>query len=341
MTPRRNTLLATVATLLLPVAMQFTLARAQAQTGADAPEGLIPTQMLIRPDSKQEVVPMAQNLVLELDKRTTSFTSLQRVQPNGTQIALLIDDGLSRSAGIQLNDIKQFIQSLPAGTELLIGYMQNGRVLTAAPFSTDRQAALAALRLPQGVPGESASPYFCLSDFVKHWPGSSEEGGAIHEGKARFVLMITNGVDPYNGSTSILNQDSPYVQSAVYDAQRAGVAVSSIYYRDAGFRGGRGSFSGQSYLQQVADGTGGDLYYEGLGSPVSLAPFFKQFMHAISETYVGTFGADAQGGGREHLLRAKLTSTGPKLKFRYPDEIRPGNREANLPSTAMAAPAQE
>src|ERR1019366_7389880 len=40
--------------------------------------------------------------------------------------------------------------------------------------------------------------------------------------KARFILMLTNGVDPYNGSTSIMNQGSAYVDNAIADAQRRG-----------------------------------------------------------------------------------------------------------------------
>ena len=143
-------------------------------------------------------------------------------------------------------------------------------------------------------------------------------------------MMLTNGVDPYNGSTSIANQDSPYVRTAQEDAQRAGVAVSSIYYSDAGFRG-RGSFSGQSYLQQVADATGGRLYNEGPINPVSLTPFFKEFAHDLSETYVATFNADPMAGGRDHLVRVKMNSTVPKLKLRHPDEVRPGNREGAAP----------
>jgi hypothetical protein len=293
--------------------------------------------MLVRSDAKGAVIPNAQSLTLELDRHQTPVVSLNHVQPSGTQVALLIDDGLSRSAGIQLNDLKAFLMGLPAGTEVLVGYMQNGTVRIASPFSTDHQAAIAALRLPMGIPGQSASPYFCLSEFVKQWPSQSEEGGTLRQGKARFVMMITNGVDPYNGSDSITNQNSPYVAAAVNDAQRAGVAVSSIYYRDAGFRGGRASFSGQGYLQQVADGTGGEAYFEGTGSPVSLAPFLDQFTHAISETYVATFSADGQAGGREHLVQVKLKSNGPNLKLRAPSEIRPGNRESALETTAMVA----
>jgi len=175
-----------------------------------------------------------------------------------------------------------------------------------------------------GLAGASASPYFCLSDFVKNWPSNAEnQSGASSQQpthKARIVLMITNGVDPYNGSTSILNQDSPYVASAITDAQRAGVPVYSIYYGDTGFRRGRGSFSGQSYLLQVAQGTGGTTYYQGTGNPVSLIPFLKQFQNALAETYVATFPVDAN----KKLVSLKLSTTLPRTKVNAPQQVRPG-----------------
>ena len=312
---------------LLPLSAAILVGGAQAQQ-----EGLLPTQALIRPESKQNILPTSTALTLKLNDKVTPVLSLTQVTPATAQVALLIDDGLSRSAGVQLNDLRDFATNLPPATELLVGYMSNGRIEVLVPFTTDHAAAAAKIRIPTGIPGISASPYFCLSDFVKHWPGSDESSssleGAPRSTKARFAMMITNGVDPYNGSTSVLNQDSPYVQTAINDAQRAGVAVSSIYYRDSGFRGGSASFSGQSYLQQVSDGTGGEAYYQGTFNPVSLTPFFKQFVAAISDTYIVSFNADARGGGRDHLDRFKVDSNVPKLKFRHPDEVRPGNRES-------------
>jgi hypothetical protein len=257
--------------------------------------------------------------------------------PSGVQVALLIDDGLSRSAGIQLNDLKGFAEDLPPGVEVFVGYMRNGTVEQVVPFTTDHAQAANAVRLPLGTPGISASPYFCLSEFVRHWPGAGasfgDRGPAENDGpsgpqKARFVLMVTNGVDPYNGSTSILNQDSPYVAAAAVDAQRAGVVVSSVYYSDAGFRG-RGSFSGQSYLAQVAEATGGMEYNEGPINPVALKPYFQEFAHDLSETYVATFPADAGKGGKEHLIRLKMSTNVPKLKLRYAQNVRPGNLESS------------
>jgi hypothetical protein len=143
--------------------------------------------------------------------------------------------------------------------------------------------------------------------------------------KARFIVMITDGVDPYNGSTSINNQDSPYVATAVTDAQRAGVAVYAIYFPDAGIRGGRADFSGQSYLQQITEATGGVNLWEGVGSPVSTAPFLSIFQRALGETYVATFNAPASSKPERDLVRVKFSA--PKVKLHAPEAVRVGNLE--------------
>ena len=303
--------------MILVYASLFALAAAATAQS----EGPVPTQALVRATSRADMVPTASSITLEVNSKATAITSFQAVPPSAIQVALLIDDGLSRSAGIELSDIRDFATSLPADVQLLVGYMSNGRVEILVPFTADHAAAAAKIRTPTGMPGQSASPYFCLSDFVKHWPVNTAAP------KARFVIMLTNGVDPYNGSVSLSNQDSPYVAAAALDAERAGVAVSSIYYRDAGYGGSAASLSGQSYLQQVSNATGGEAYYQGEMSPISLTPFFKQFVHAISETYVVTFAADASAGGREHLVRLKMSTSMPKMKLRHPDQIRPGNME--------------
>ena len=279
-------------------------------------EGPASTQALISLDSKTPQTPTAQNFTVKVNNRNTPLTSIAPVRPGGAQVALLIDDGLRQSVGRNLGDLKNFVKSLPPATEIFIGYMQNGRVQPVQEFTTDYAAAANSLRLPLGTAGISASPYFCLSDFSKRWPASST--GETH--KARFVMMITNGVDPYNGSTSITNQNSQYVVNTINDAQRAGIAVYSIYYTDAGFRGG--SFSGQSYLAQVAEGTGGRAYFQGTGNPVSMTPFLKEFSDAIAETYVVTFNAPAN----KELVPFKASTNLPGTKVRAPEQVRPGNQ---------------
>jgi hypothetical protein len=299
-------------------------------------EGMVPTQALVTVEAKSQPPASAANLTIQLDGKKMPLSSWTPVAPGQVQVALLIDDGLRESVGRNLSTLKEFVNAMPAGVEVLVGYMENGRVLASQGFTTNHAAAAAALRLPEGMPGQSASPYFCLSDFVKHWPGagggtstSDPAGGTIMRGdangsaKARFVLMITNGVDPYNGSTSLANQDSPYVKTAITDAQRAGVPVYSIYFTDAGIRGQSAAFSGQSYLQQVADATGGRNYYEGMGNPVDMTPFLKEFTASIGRTFIAGFEAPAKG---RDLVRLKVTSA-PKAKLRSPEAVQPGNME--------------
>ena len=280
-------------------------------------EGPVPTTALIQVQSKNNTPLNSAALKLEVNGHAAEIASVTPVAKDGAQVAILIDDGLRTSFAIQNKELAQFLTSLPPNVQVLVGFMENGTVrYQGGGFTTNHEAAAQQLRIPFGSPGMSASPYFCLSDFVKHWPGRGDA--------ARMVLMITNGVDPYNGSTSPLNQDSPYVQAAQDDAQRAGVAVYSIYWGDAGFRGGRGSFSGQSYLNQVADATGGKSFYQGRITPPSIAPYLNQFRNSIMESYLVTFNASANREKKNTLTSIKIKSEQAGVKIHAPQAVHPG-----------------
>jgi hypothetical protein len=296
------------------------LATATLCAGAqDVQEGPVPTAAIINVHSKNGTPLDPAMLKLQVNRHDSPITSVTPVAPGSTQVAILIDDGLRGSFGLQIDDFKHFITALAPGTKVLIGYMQNGMVRSEGGFTANHDEAIDQLRITSQVAGVSASPYFCLSEFVKHWP-SNETG-------ARFVLMITNGVDPYNGSTSILNQDSPYVTQAQEDAQRAGVAVYSIFYGETNTRGARGSFSGQSYLEQVAEATGGDSFYQGTIPPPSFAPYLGEFQKAINESYIISFPALPPRGKHDTLDQLKLTSSQPGVKVRAPEQVKPGTVE--------------
>ena len=282
-------------------------------------EGPVSTTALFSAESKNNAPLLASSLKLQVNGHETPITSINQISTAKAQIAILIDDGLRGSFGIQIQDIKEFIDQLPAGAQVFVGYMQNGDIQSDMHgFTTDHMAAINTIRIPMSNAGISASPYFCLSNFVKQWP-SNQPG-------PRFVLMLTNGVDPYNGSTSIMNQDSPYVQTAQNDAERAGVAVYSIYYGDRGMRGGSAYLSGQSYLQQVADGTGGQLLSGGI-TPVTLKPFMNDFLKYINETYTVNFLASSTRERQDTLVPIKLKTSQNGVKLRAPEAVHPGVTE--------------
>ncbi len=202
----------------------------------------------------------------------------------GLQLLLLMDDSSNTDLGTQLSDLKSFITKLPAGTEIAVGYMRNGTVLYAQEFTKDHAAAAQKLRLPLGSPGANASPYFSLVELFKNW--------APINGR-REILMISDGIDRY-GETG---PDNPYVLRALERAQRAGVSVSSIYWNGVGHYGH--SFYrlnwGQNYLAQLADGTGGEAYWQGFGNPVSFGPYLDDFAGRLGHQYLLTYRPKPQG----------------------------------------------
>ena len=314
---------------LLPVAL-LSLSSLILCLAADAQiEGPVPTQALVNVDAKSTPPASASVLTVSVNDHKEPLSSFTPVLPGKAQVALLIDDGLRESVGREIDNLRHFVTTLPPGVEILIGYMRYGSVVAEQSFTTDHASAASAIHLPNGIAGMSASPYLCLSDFVKKWPASGSssvndlDASSVH--KARFVLMLSNGVDPYNGSTSVMNQDSPYVAAAIKDAQRAGVVVYSIYFGDAGMGGGSVNFSGQGYLSELTQGTGGTNYYEGTGNPVSMAPFLHMFQGAIAETYVATFNAPASRNPERDLVRVKFSA--PNTKLHAPEEVRVGNQE--------------
>ncbi len=197
------------------------------------------------------------------------------------ELFIFIDDSSRSDLGRQLDDIRKFINIQPASTKIGVAYMRNGTALIAQDLTTDHALAAKALRLPIGIDGAEASPYFALSDLVKHhWQASDAR---------RSVLMVTDGIDRYYGAGDL--QD-PYLDEAIDDALRAGVMVSAIYNPDAGHFGHSywQTYWGQIYLSHLADETGGEGYYIGFTGPaVAFAPYLDDEANRLTHQYLLTF----------------------------------------------------
>jgi hypothetical protein len=236
-----------------------------------------------------------------------------RGERSGLQLVVLLDDSSTGNLGLQLNDIKTFMTGLPPTTQVALGYMRNGTPNLVQNFTTDHAQAVKALRLPTGISGSNGSPYFCLSDLVKHWPGGDSN-------VRREVVMVTDGVDRYSGGH--FDPEDPYVQAATSDAQRAGVIVYSIYYRGAGRfdRNALVTDGGQNYLTQLSGSTGGKVYLEGLGNPVSFAPFLSDIQRKLQNQYELSFVSTAKPG----LQSISVKTTQPNTKLEWPSRVQVG-----------------
>jgi hypothetical protein len=226
----------------------------------------------------------------------------------GLELFIVLDDGLSTSVGSQLGDLQKFISAQPATTAIGIGYMRDGTVLVAQDPTTDHARAAKALRIPIGARGISASPYLSIADLIKKWPARQER---------REILMISDGVDSLYGG----GPDNMYVDQAVEAAQKAGVIVFSIY------AGGAGHFGhsfwrtnwGQNYESQLSDQTGGESYYQGLGSPVSFTPYLQDLAQKLNHQYLLEFAAKPEK--KAGLAKIKLTTEVPNAELVAADKF--------------------
>jgi hypothetical protein len=240
--------------------------------------------------------------VVRLQRLTGDFADMQ--------LFVLLDDSTrSFSLGNHLSELKTFLESLPATTQVAIGYMRNGTFGLAQPFTTDHQKAASALRLPVAMPGENGSPYFALSDLAKHWPSNESTD-------RRAVLMMTDGVDRYYNTGTI---NDPYVDEAIHDALKDGMLVYSIYLRGAGLYGRSGAVTNfaQSRLIEVSEETGGHAYFQGFTDPVTISPFLSDFKNRLENQYQVTIEVLSKNGDQPVKLRTEV----PGLRIEAPTHI--------------------
>jgi hypothetical protein len=209
--------------------------------------------------------------------KTTDWIPLQGDHAE-LELFLLLDDASGSSLGSQLEDLRRFINSQPATSRIGVGYMRNGTVDIVQNLTDDHAQAAKSLRLPLGLAGVNASPYFSVTDLIKRWPQVPVR---------REILMISDGIDRYGpGGAS-----DPYVDQTVEQAQRAGIIIFSIYTPGEGHFGH--SFWrinwGQNYLSQLSDETGGESFYLGSEAPVSFSPYLDDLGHRLLRQYLLTF----------------------------------------------------
>jgi hypothetical protein len=190
------------------------------------------------------------------------------------ELAIVIDDSTRiDSIGNQISDIGNFIKAQPKTCGVAVFYASNGTVQAASQFSTDHEAVAKSVRLPFGNVAAYSSIYLSIMDLIKRWPVT---------GARREMLLIADGIDRFRGDPF-----SPDVDSAIERAQRAGVMIHTLYASGVG-RFSRNMFQvnyGQSNLAKVADGTGGEAFFQGLQTPISFAPFLEQLNVVLNNQY--------------------------------------------------------
>jgi len=268
-------------------------------TAAAAP-GQQAGHLIVSAEPKDHELPVLQadDISVEVDHEPARVVSWTPFTGDRTQLQLyiVIDDADSTQLSLQFGDLKHFIASQPASTQIGLAYLRYGTAQIAQAPTADHARAADALRLPLAESGIDASPYIALADLIKKWPPA--------EGR-REMLVIMSGIDPYYQSPDLFD---PYLAQAIETAQKAGIVVSSVYYANAG-HSGHSFFRvtwGQNYLSMLDEELGGEFYWQGLSSPISFQPFLTEFSGWLQHQYLLT--VETAAAGKPELKAVRVTT---------------------------------
>jgi len=217
------------------------------------------------------------------DGRLQRIISVDRGAQSPIILAVLIQDDLVSRVGLELRGIKGFIQGLPNGSRVMTAYMSVGSLRVTQDFTADRALAARSLRIP--VASSSGSPFSPYEQAMAAFRRfDSQPPGR------RMVLMISDGLDLSHGLRSASPMMSMYLDQAIEDAQRRGIAVFGFYAPSVGLtsRSHLAINFGQGCLNRIADETGGDAFFTGTDF-VSFDRYFKEMTDLLGRQWLITY----------------------------------------------------
>lgn len=233
------------------------------------------------------------DIAVKLDNRPADIVRWKLVTGSdpGMQLIFLFDARSRSYLDRRIPSLAKFVEALPPSASVGVAYMENGKSVMVGPLTTDH--ALTAKSLFAVVPEATGSPYFCLSDLAKHWPSQQPAS-------SRVVVMLTDGADPYNSSGVVAD---PFVDSAIQDAQKAGLVVYSVFVPEHDVE----PLGGELHMQGVARQTGGQFYALNDESPAMFDNLVQALYQSLSRQYLLTL-ATPKPGWQKVSVQSKLSS---------------------------------
>jgi hypothetical protein len=290
----------------------------QAQDGSAKATSSVQMTVTVRVLGKNKRMPEVnrEDIIVRQGKDRLQVTGWTPISGDSSPLNLfiLIDDAARPTVSSQYSDLREFIYSLPQTTSVGVGYMRDGTVQVAQDLTTDHRQAANALRIPLGSPGVYGSPYLSVIDLMKRWPENSDR---------REIVMITDGIDRLHGwpHRRGIAPISPDVNAASAAAQRTGTIIYSIYTRGVGWRGSNfwQVTNGQNAIAKLADETGGESFFLGIGEPVSFRPYLHRLQSSLDNRYRVEF--NAVPGKKPGLQYVKLTTEVAGIELDSADSV--------------------
>lgn len=224
------------------------------------------------------------------------ITSVKRGTEVPLTLGLFIQDDLINQVNTELKGLKKFINNLPKGSKVMVGYITAGSLnLVTDGFTTDLQTAAKSLRVLRGAPaGTPFNPYVPLIEGLKRFEQHSNE--------RKVAIVISDGIDLARGLDQAAPGLSVDLDRAIKEAQWREIIVYALYAPSAtGARFSNRAFSfGQGCLVKLGDDTGGESFFSGLGF-ATFAPHLEAINEMLGRQWLITYRSNNSGDGFRRL----------------------------------------
>jgi hypothetical protein len=302
----RKLLIASAAALALSTI--FGLA-AYAQT---TPGATVPVNVIVTVTGKDGQEPPALQkedfLVFQGNDRRRVISAVpQTGEANKLDLYVVVDENSEAQLSLHYPEISAFLRELPGPAMVGVAYARNGVVTIAHDLTTDREAAIKALRIPLGRLGATGGIYLSMADLAKR------TNPAL--GRRAAILLLSHGIDTFRGIRETAPGVNPDLDTAIAAAQRKGIVIYSIYVAPSShfYRSFFLVNNGQSCLARLGDETGGEAYFTGTITPLNMQPFLDEMARHLAHQYLLTF--EAKPGKKPGLygIRVRVEVSGAEV----------------------------
>ena len=203
---------------------------------------------------------------------------LQTIEP--LKLAILIQDDLVPQVSNEIGVTRDFIRSLPQGSEVMVAYITAGTLQVRQPFTTDLDKAAKSLRIPTAsITSAPFNPYVEVVEALRTF----DKGGD----KANALLLISDGLDTSRGFDSTAAGHTVDIDRAISEANKRNVSIFSFYAPSVGLtsRSRIAASYGQSSLNRVSNETGGKAFFQGTSGFVTFDSYFSRLREALNRQY--------------------------------------------------------
>lgn len=189
------------------------------------------------------------------------------------ELFLLIDDAANYDLGSKLQELRRFVTSQPAPVSIGLAYIHDGALQIVEHPTTDHARVARSLRAPSG--SKSANPYCALSGLIQQWPQRVPR---------REIVLVSTGIDESAAQGAVCVN----AETAIHDAERAGVIIYALYNPVANYRSEEWSKvdSGVVDLAHVSYETGGEAYFISHNPVDTIEPFLADIAEHLEHQYV-------------------------------------------------------